>query len=223
MKYAFKDKTDYLFHTQKEKISFAKYQLMSQLSSVQKRSASLAHDLIIYLCFTLIPIGLSVFSFIFALVSNIALRIVFVPLLFISILAMFFFTPYGLYKLCMGGLIYLYNIYGSSLSLFGHTISIYTYKMEENYCLGKLKKLETYEKQITEWEESEKNGKPLPDYAYMEQICDEMELDFKIKVATMDDPFAKRFGKIALILYFAALILYVIAIWTKVFLSFYPK
>lgn len=223
MKYAFKDKTEYLFQTQKEKISFAKFQLTSQLSSVQKRTASLAHDLIIYLCFTLIPIFLSALSLFISFMGNIILNIIFVPLLFASILAMFLLTPYGLYKLCMGGLIYLFNLYGNSLTLFGNTISIYTYKMEENYCLGKLKKLEAYEKQIAEWEESEKNGKPLPDYAYMEQICDKMELDINIKVATMDDPLVKRFGKIALILYFAALILYVIAIWTKVFLSFYPK
>lgn len=223
MNFAFKNKTDYLFFTQKEKISFAKYQLLSQLQSVQKRSVSLTHDLIIYICFFVIPVVLSCLSLFLSLFGNIVLRVIFVPLLFISIFGMFILTPYGLYKLCMGGLMYLFNIYGNSLTLFGNTISIYTYKMEENYCLGKLKKLEAYEKQIAEWEDSEKNGKPLPDYAYMEQICDKMELDINIKVATMDDPFVKRFGKIALILYYAALILYVIAIWTKVFLSFYPK
>lgn len=221
MNYAFENKTEYLFHMQKEKISFAKYELTSQLHSVQKRSVSLAHDLIIYICFIVVPIILSTLSLILALFGNLALRILFVPLLFIGIFSMLILTPFGTYKLCMGGLMWLFSKYGGTLTLFGNTATVYTYKTEENYCLGKLRRLEDYEKQIADWEEALANGEEIPDYPYLENVCDKMELNTKIKVATINDPIIKRFGTPSLIVAFAALILYTIAIWVIVFRSLY--
>lgn len=219
MEFLYQNKYEYLFHTQKDKIAFTKNQVLSQLHSVQKRSLSLTHDLWIYLLFVTVPIVLSFLSFVFSLFGNLILRIIFVPLLFVSAGCLLLLTPYGLYKICMGGLMVLFSRFGGSMTIFGNYVTVYTYKTEENFCLGKLKKLEDYEKQLATWEYQYERKEDLPDYPYMENVCENMELDFKIKVATLDDPILKHFGKLFFILFFILLVLFTIAIWSVIFLS----
>lgn len=220
MSYAFENKTEYLLHMQKEKLAFAKYQVSQQLQSVQKRSLSLVHDLILYSIFTFVPPLAFILSYFCSFGGNIILRIIFVPILVISTFAMLLLEPYSLYKLVMGLLMYMFSKYGGTLILFGNTVTAYTYKTEENICLGKLRKLSDYEEQILTWENSYNNGEKIPEYAYLENVFSKMELSFDIKVATIEDPIIKRYGWIFFFIFFASLVLLVVGIWVYVLVTF---
>lgn len=214
--YAFDNKTDYLLHTQLDKVTFAKRNVVSQLDSVRKRNASLVHDMWFYLFFIFAPLITSIVGYIFIMLGNLVLRIIFIPFFVIGILGIFLLMPYGLYKLCIGGLMILFNKHGGTMVLFGKIITTYTYKTEENFCLGKLHKLNKYEKQLLKWQKAIKEGKEVPDYPYIENVCDKMDLDYKIKVATLEDPIMKRFGSLFFWLFFVGMILIVIGSWAFV-------
>lgn len=219
MAFFYDDKEAYVLATQKEQIQFKRFQVQSQLNSVLKRSRSLVHDIYVYLAFLVIPAILFSVAFFLSFLGNTILRIVFVPAMFLCAGAIFILGPFSLYKLCVSVLMIIFSRHGGTLVIFDKVFDVYTFKMEEHYCRGKLRKLDDYIAQIEKWEADHKEGKSIPDPVELEHIFRGQDLSFEIKVATNKDPILKKFGWVGLPLMIVVYLFIAVGIWAILFLD----
>lgn len=205
----YKDQTEYMLVMQKKEVEFKREQVFSQLLSVRERKKRLVEDIFLYLCFLLVPLLVLAFSFLMLMAGGLALRIVFVFLLVVSSAAAIFLGPASLYKVISCMLMYLFNQRGGNMMIFGKLYSVYTYKTEESYCMGKLTKLDGYLEQIDAW----LNGEDVPTAEYLQEVFDNMDLSFTIRIATLKDPVVNHLRSYLFPLFVLTIFLLCMLIW----------
>lgn len=213
MQYLYKDKTDYLLSSYKQNIEFKRLRVQSQLDSVRKRNSELAHDILIYLAFFSMPVIGFVISYLLCFSGHLLLNIVFVPVMFICAAAFIILGPFSAYKFSIHFLMLLFNRHGGSASVFGSTLSVYTYRAEENYCMGKLRMLDEYLSRISLWQKLYADGGELPDDGYMQNHLERLDLNFEIKVASVNDPIIKRIGWLGIPIMYLTVFLIALGVW----------
>lgn len=220
MNYLYNNKTEYLLSFHEHSITYKKERIQSQLNSVRKRNQELKKDLYIYLTFFLVPPIVFLISFFIALSGSIILNIIFVPIMFISAAAFFIFGPFSAYKFSIHFLMYLFNRRTGIINIFGHIKQIYTYKTEENFCMGKIQLFDQYLATIENWRADYLEGKEIPDAEYIQQYLERLDLNFDIKVATVSDPIIKRLGIYSVIIMVLSIFMLTLLVWTFDLYSF---
>lgn len=219
MQYMYNDKTEYLLSFYEHSITFKKERVESQLKSVRKRNQELKNDLYIYLTFFWIPPIVFLVSFFIAFSGSLILNIIFVPTMFLSAAAFFIFGPFSAYKFFIHFLMFLLNRHNGNINLFGNSSFIYTYRTEENYCMGKIQLFDRYLATIDEWRQDYEAGKEIPDPEYISHYLGRLDLDFTIKVATVSDPILKRLGKYSVFIMYVTIFFLTMFIWSLDFYS----